>query len=227
MTRTLGSVLLLAAGLVACSHDGDANGEAPVTANTQSTAGNDAPAETNEEVAAREERQEEAMEALPEQLDEAAAARQQATEEAGRLTLLVNTACEGIASEEKDVCPLDPRHVRTVRDIENGVAVQLNPNAGDVATMQRRVDCYQAIAQVRANEAAVTANPDPTSATAAPTAEPAVRPSCVMDVPSSTVALSLVSGGVRVELTSETEGFSVALREQARELLPRRRASGR
>lgn len=226
MTRTLASVLLAAAGLVACSHD-TADNEVNASEQNQSTAGNEAPA-TNEEVAAREERQEEAMEALPEQLDEAAVARQQATEEAGRLTLLVNQACEGIASEDKATCPVDPRHVRTVRDIENGVAVQLNPNAGDVATMQHRVDCYRAIAQVRANEAAVTANPDPTAATpAAPAPEAPATTQCVLDVPTSVVALSLVSGGVRVELTSETEGFTVALREQARELLPRRRAATR
>lgn len=227
MTRILASSLLVAAALVGCNRDGSMHSEQPSSNATAQSS--QPPAQQSEEIAAQEERQEEAVEALPEQLDEAAAARQRATEEAGRLTLLVNQACEGIASEDKDVCPLDARHVRTVRDIDNGVAVQLNPNAGDVEALQHRVDCYSAIAQVRANEAAVAANPDPTAVTPATETEaaPAPRAECVLDVPTTTASLSRAAGGVRVELTSGTEGYALEIREQARRTLTRQRTARR
>lgn len=230
MTRNL--TMLLAIALVGCAHD-SSRGSQSTTAQSQSTQSAQSQEEQplNPEVAEREERREEAVEELPEQLDEAALARQRAMEEAGRLQLLVNQACEGIVSEEKDVCPIDPRHVRSVRDIDNGVAVQLNPNAGDAETLQHRVDCYNALAQVRANEAAVAANVDPSAVTPrtepaeAPQAEP--RAACVLDVPTLNVAVNRAAGGVRVEMTSETEGYAVEVREQARRLLQRPRTARR
>jgi glucose/arabinose dehydrogenase len=234
MTRTFLSALLVASALVGCNRDGSMHSEEPSqNATAQNSRQQQQPA-PNPTVAEREEQREEAVEELPAQLSDTERARQRATEEAGRLTLLVNQACEGIASEEKDVCPLDPRHVRTVRDVENGVAVQLNPNAGDEAMIQRRVDCYAAIAQVRANEAAIAANPDPATTTPRqaeereataenPMATP--RTECVLDVPTTSVEVARAPGGVRIELTSETEGYAVEIREQAHNLVPRRRGS--
>ena len=229
MTRISLSALLVASAVVGCSRDAESS--RATTPSSNASAQNDTQAQPapNPDVEEREEIREEAVAELPEQLDDAARARQRATEEAGRLTLLVNQACEGIASEEKDVCPIDARHVRNVRDVSNGVAVQLNPNAGDEAIIQRRVDCYNAIAQLRANEAAVAANPDPTAVTprTEPTEPPAPRAECVLDVPTVAVSVDQVAGGVRLEITSETEGYALEAREQARRLLQRPRSARR
>lgn len=230
MTRTFMSALLVASALVGCNRDGSMRSEnASSQQSQQSTAQNTTPAQ-NPDAEEREEQREEAVADLPEQLSDAERARQRATEEAGRLTLLVNQACEGIASEEKDVCPIDGRHVRTIRDVEGGVALQLNPNAGDRTLIQRRVDCYSAIAQVRANEAAIAANPDPsavTPATQPAQPAPAPRAECVLDVPTTDVEVAQAQGGVSVKLTSDTEGYALELREQARSLVQRPRGARR
>lgn len=132
--------------------------------------------------------------------------RAEAMQESERLNATIAQACAGIDTMRQDTCPVAAGNVAAVREVDNGVALRLDPNAGDRDAVQRRIDCYKAREAARAMPAQ------------APAARPAAAHACLIDFPNSDVDIRESNGRIDVQITTDHDDQLDHLRSEARAL---------
>jgi hypothetical protein len=229
------NVLLGAVALLGC-RDTDADGmRYGHEASERAEERREAAAEAREEVAeAREERHEEAVEArdearadLPEQTDEALTAQREAAEARAQLDALIARACTGVEQAAQNQCPIEAGNVRSVRNIDDGVALSIDATADQVDDIEQRMDCYLAHSVLRQTgemalgHATVSPN-DPVAGhpTQQVQAEQMAegRFACIVDSPDVDIDVEETNGRVELEITADDDAKVEQLRLRARDL---------
>jgi hypothetical protein len=85
-----------------------------------------------------------AREDLEDQTQEAVQAQREAAEARAQLDALIARACSGVQQPMQTECPIEAANVRSVREIDNGVAVSLDEPANQADDLEQRMDCYLA-----------------------------------------------------------------------------------
>jgi hypothetical protein len=175
---------------------------------------------------------EEAREELPEQMDETLTAQREATEARAQLDALIARACSGVQETMQTECPIAAGAVRSVREIDNGVAVSLDEPANGADDLERRMDCYLAhtvlrqSGQVQAPNTRMPTQPGgvaqntPQNPATTPQ-EPGVPPAqyaCIVDSPDLDVDVEEENGRIELEITSDDDAKVEVLRARARDL---------
>ncbi|MBX7116283.1 MAG: hypothetical protein K1X64_18300 [Myxococcaceae bacterium] len=116
-------------------------------------------------------------------------------------------ACEKLPVESLDICPLQPKSVQTLTYIDEGVAVGLKPGTGEVADIERHVECFKARQASRAAQSMVS----PSSI--------AAESSCLVMFPNVDVKVTKSKGQVAVNLQTDDKERVAMLRDRARQTL--------
>jgi hypothetical protein len=176
---------------------------------------------------------EEAREDLPEQTDETLTAQREAAEARAQLDALIARACSGVQDTMQTECPVAAGEVRSVREIDNGVAVSLDEPADQADDLERRMDCYLAHTVLRQSgqvmgpntrmpgqqPGGVAPNAPQNPGTTAP--QPGVAPgqyACIVDSPDVDVDVEEENGRIELEITSDDDAKVELLRARARDL---------
>jgi hypothetical protein len=132
--------------------------------------------------------------------------RGEAMEQTQRLNATIAQACTGIDPMRQDTCPVAAGSVDSVREVDNGIALRLDPSVGDRDAFQRRLDCYKAREAARGLQQP-----------AAPS-RPAAAHACLIDFPSSNVDVRESNGRIEVQISTEQRDQLDRLRSEARAL---------
>lgn len=149
----------------------------------------------------------------------------------GEMAALLQQACAGIAADQRNVCPVASSRVAGVRNITDGVAVRMLPEAGAAESVERAVNCYHAgvMARTAPSTQEIAGAPQGAGAQAAPAnrqdgpmlAQAAGATTCLLDLRGIEIDVDTTGDHVDVELT--TDGDRVQeLRGHAQRFLNRR-----
>lgn len=194
---------------------------------------------TQEQIDEQRRAQQRAAEQLRGETEDLREERQDVAQEAREVSTLLASACQGVAEANFDKCPIDARNVTSVRDIDDGVEIQMSAIAGSERELQRHVSCYEARHELRAAGVSVPMASGTIAGTTPGTTQPQVpqqqqqqpgqqaqgqqQPmACMLDFANIDVDVDDGDNGrIEVEITSDDENRVNELRARAHQLTQR------